>query len=334
MSHEYSRRHVEVDVVIPTRDRPAQLTTSLSALARQRGDGFGVIVVDDGGKSRAEDLLPDGLRNCLAIRFVRNDVSIGAGASRNRGVEMSEAPYVVFLDDDCVASPDLLSRHRAALAGGDHVVSLGPIISPPGQRLSAWTHWDADRLEREYARLMRGEISPGWAHLYTGNVGIRRADFRAVGGFDSRFARQEDIELGYRLGRLGCRFEFDALAVVFHDSDRSLRTWRRIPAASARFDVLMDQLIPESHRVAAVREGLCAKHWALRLTRRLARPPLTRRCAVTGAIGAGCILHAVHADRAALSAFSVVWDLTYSQALAEAVGASTAGGRPRNGSQQ
>lgn len=311
----------EIDVVIPTRDRPDQLWACLDALGRQNFERFGVIVVDDGGREPAETLVPEAIRRRITVRFIRNGESIGPGPSRNRGVAASVAPFVVFLDDDCIAVPDLLGCHRAGLAKGP-VVSLGPILSPPGRRLPVWTHWDADRLTREYIRLSRGEISPRWSHLYTGNVGVRRSDFESVGGFDRRFARQEDVELGYRLARLGCVFRFDPAAVVWHVSERSLRGWTRIPAASAKFDVLMDALLPDSARLAETREELGRKHWALRVTRQLTRPPLVRRGAVDAAIGAGCVLHAVHADRAALAAFSVVWDLTYSRALEEATSAS------------
>jgi GT2 family glycosyltransferase len=308
----------DLDVVIPTRDRPRQLAACLNALADQTSGEFGVIVVDDAGASPAAVSIPDELLRRLRIKFLRNDISIGAGACRNRGVEASGVANVVFLDDDCIACAELIERHRIALAAGGPMVSLGPILAPPGQRMPVWIHWDADRLEREYDLLAAGRRSPHWAHLYTGNVGLRRVDFVAVGGFDPRFARQEDMELGHRLAQLGCRFEFDPAAVVWHDSERSLRTWRRVPAASATFDVLMDRLDPESHRLSTVRRDLGNRHWALRLARHIVAVPSARRGTVAAAIGAGRLLHALRADRPALSAFSLVWDLTYTRALRDA----------------
>lgn len=302
-----------LDVVIPTRDRPERLAATLRALARQDCTDFGVIVVDDGSRTPLA-AAPDG----LTVRFLRNARSLGPGLSRNRGVAASVARDIVFVDDDCVADPALIGHHRAALAGDGPVVSLGPILSAPGRRLAPWTHWDADRLEREYRRIEQGRAVADWTHFYTGNAGVRRRDFLAVGGFDGRFARQEDVELGYRLARLGCRIGFDPRAIVVHDSDRSLQSWTAIPAASARFDVLMDRLDPESTRLQTLRASLATRHWALRAARRVTAPPLARRCAIAGAIAAGRALHAVHADRAALSAFSLVWDLTYWAALQDA----------------
>jgi GT2 family glycosyltransferase len=318
-----SGRNTELDVVIATRDRPAhKLAACLGALWRQSFEHFGVIVVDDGGRDPVAPHV-EACRPTPPGRVVRNAEPMGPAAARNRGVAVSDAPYVLFIDDDCITRPELIARHLAALdrAAGP-VVSLGPILSPPGRRLPPWTHWDADRLGREYARLGRGESTPTWTHCYTGNLAVRRADFRAVGGFDERLARQEDVELGFRLFRLGCRFAFDPVAVVWHDSDRTLRTWTRIPALSAQFDVLIDQLVPDARRLSSVREGLRRRHRLLRLARRACGPPAAHRCAVTGAIGAGCLLHALHADRPSLAAFSLVWDLEYTRALAETTSAA------------
>lgn len=308
-----ARTAVELDVVIPTRDRPELLAACLKALARQSFPQFGVIVVDDAGATPAEALVPEALRDALGVRFVRNQVCAGPGPSRNRGVAASQAQFIVFLDDDCIAAPELIARHRNALtSAAGPVVSLGPIIAPPGQRLSVWNHWDADRLEREYQRLSSGQSRPGWQHLFTGNVGLRRADFLAVGGFDESFARQEDIELGSRLAGHGGRFVFDRAALVWHDSSRSLRGWMNIAAASAQFDVEFD---PAASGPGG--EPVRTTHWALRVTRRIAAAPLAHRCAIIAAMAAGFVLHAVRVDRMALAAFSVVRDLTYYRALRE-----------------
>ena len=226
---------------------------------------------------------------------------------------------MVFLDDDCVPASELVERHHAALSSATGpIVSLGPILAPAGQRLPVWAQWDADRMERGYDDLASGRTRPGWSDMFTGNVGLRRADFLAVGGFDERFPRGEDVELGHRLAHYGCRFEFDSAAVVRHHSQRSLSGWLRIAASTAEFDAEWDRLAPDSARRALVGEQLRHKHWAVRLVRQVFRGPMMQRCGIVAAVGAALVLHALRADRLALPAVSVARDLIYCQALRRA----------------
>lgn len=313
---------IPLDVVIPTKNRPGQLHETLQSLAVQSHRCFGVIVVDDGGSVEARTLVPQSLHQQLSIRFVRNDTSVGAGVSRNRGVAAATAPYIVFIDDDCVAEPALVERHLHTLeSSAGPVVSLGPILSPRGEHQPVWATWDADRMEREYRKLECGEVRPEWTHLFTGNVGVRRADFLGVGGFDQRFRRGEDIELGYRLAQSGCEFRFSHEAVVFHHSQRDLRSWLRISAATAWFDVEWDRLVPEARRMSAIDAGAREQHWALRVTRNIVRGPVSQRIVAGAALGAGIALHAASLDRLALPAISVARDITYRRAMRDATAA-------------
>jgi GT2 family glycosyltransferase len=274
-----------------------------------------VIVVDDG--SRAPVAPPAvALGASRALLVLRNEEAMGPAASRNRGLEAGEAPVVVFLDDDVIAHPELLARHRDVFVRRPGpVVSIGSLRPPPGARLPPWDRWQADRLAREEGRLARGEADASWTHLYSGNVAVRRVELQAVGGFDPLFARQEDVELGYRLSRVGCRFVFEPTAVVWHDARHSLADWLRIPAASAAYDELIDRLRPESGRLRAVRDELAGRHWLLRAARRALVATALDRPAEYLAIAAGRILHRAGAGRVGLLAFSLVWDLEYHRAL-------------------
>ena len=307
---------VEVDVVIPTRDRPGPLAECLEGLARQTFAPIRVILVDDGSQNAITGG-PDALDGRLVV--LRNESPAGPAASRNRGIEAGDAPFVVFLDDDVRPSPQLLARHHQALTGRvGSVVSLGPLLAPPGIRLAPWDLWEADRMAREYARLARGEAVPSWTHLYTGNAGVRREDLVRVGGFDAAFPRQDDMELGYRLAAQGCEFVFDPEAIAWHAAARSLPQWLALPRASAEGDLLMDRLHVASGRLAAVDAALASRRGLLRLARHLFRHPAASRFAVRGAVTAGRALYGIRATRLALPAFSVAWDLEYNRALAAA----------------
>lgn len=307
---------VEMDVIIPTRDRAAQLAACLEALERQTFQGFRVVIVDDASRT------PVAVSESPTRVVLRNDARAGPAASRNLGVAAGGAPLVVFLDDDTVPHPELLGRHRAVFAReAGPVVSIGPFLPADG-RLPPWDLWQADRLQREHERLRSGEAAPSWTHVYSGNVAVRREDFEAIGGFDASFARQEDVDLGFRLDKHGCRFVFEWRAVVTHDAKHSLDAWLRIPAASARYDVHMDRVRPDSRRLRMIRAELRQRHWLLRAARRALRRPAAGRVAERLAIDAGRALHHMRAGRPAMLAFSLVWDLEYSRALAREVAGS------------
>jgi GT2 family glycosyltransferase len=306
----------EIDVVVATRDRPALLAACIAGLAAQTVGRFRLILVDDGSRVPVTDApaTAAGL-DCVVVR---NASPAGPGPSRNRGVEAATAAHVLFLDDDAVPQPHLVEAHRAAFAGDEGpVVSIGSLLPPPGVRLPPWDMWQADRLAREGRRIVRGESQASWRHLFSGNAAVRRADFEAVGGFDPAFARQEDVELGYRLARHGCRFVFAAGALVWHDARHELADWLRIPAASARYDAEMDRRLPEAERLRSVREEIGGRHPLLKASRRVVGDPAGGRRTERLAIAAARGLHRVRADRASMAAISLVWDIEYNRALAE-----------------
>ena len=105
-----------IDVIIPTRDRPSQLACALSTLAQQDSKDFGIIVVDDGGANDAERICPTW--SATVSRFDSFATRYPSGLDRAAtAASMHPTPrYVVFLDDDCLAVPDLIARHRAVLA--------------------------------------------------------------------------------------------------------------------------------------------------------------------------------------------------------------------------
>ena len=131
-------------------------------------------------------------------------------ASRRRRGEI-----VLFNDADILASPDLLSTHlrRHRQRTGIAIVGLEVQVK--------------DFAEYEFKRdnpQRRGHLHPpsrkalSWLYFLTGNASVRRADLLRAGGFDESFTGygHEDLELGYRLQRLGIAILYEPAAVNYH----------------------------------------------------------------------------------------------------------------------
>ena len=130
-----------ITVVVPTFDRLERLQLVLAALADQTypRDSFEVVVVSDGSTDGTDAYL-DG-PTPLPVVHVRQD-NAGPAAARNRGIEVARGELVVFIDDDVVASPELIERHVAAHAGANDRVVIGPMLNAPSFAYSPWVAWE------------------------------------------------------------------------------------------------------------------------------------------------------------------------------------------------
>jgi glycosyltransferase involved in cell wall biosynthesis len=217
-------------VVIPTFERPETLRQVLEALGRQAGSvDFEVIVVDDGSR----DATPERLRALdppYPFRSFRQENS-GPAAARNRGVEEARGRYILFLGDDTVPEPDLLAVHARAHAEPRPcpVAVLGYTTWPRDRRVSPFLHHINEYgLQFGYGLIEDPESVP-FNFFYTSNISLPRALLRAAGLFDTTFphAAWEDIEIAYRMMRMGMKILYRPAAVARHYPDITFDSFRR-----------------------------------------------------------------------------------------------------------
>lgn len=237
-----ARPVLDVSIVVPTYNRKTSLERLLRGLAVQTypPERFEVLVIDDG----SEDGTPGHLRTLSFpyLLLVVEQAHQGPAAARNLGVAHAKAPLILFLDDDVLPAPDLIAAHISTHTHeGPGTVVIGPMSPPNDWERSAWVRWEEEKLQHQYTMLERGVWKCSVRQFYTANSSLSRALFTAVGGFDVRFTRAEDVELGYRLRRHGARFVFTPGADVLHYASRTFSAWCRTPHSYGRFDVIMSR---------------------------------------------------------------------------------------------
>ncbi len=216
-------------VVIPTFRRPDTLFRVLDALGRQESPPqFEVVVVDDGsGDSTPERLRA--YRPSYPLRSLFQENS-GPARARNRGVEEARGDIVLFLGDDTVPEPPLLSVHAAAHAEPREypVAVLGYTTWPRERRVSPFLHHINEYgLQFGYGLIEDPESVP-FNFFYTSNISLPRRLLQSAGLFDTTFphAAWEDIEMAYRLTREGMRIVYRPAAVARHYHDITFRSFR------------------------------------------------------------------------------------------------------------
>lgn len=127
-----------VSVVVTHYERPELVRETLESLAIQSFRSFEVVLVDDGSPSEAAQRGLDALADRLwpfELRIIRQKNAY-LGAARNAGIAASRAPFVIFMDDDNVAFPNMIETlHRSVECTGADVVTSQMLIfrEPVGQ---------------------------------------------------------------------------------------------------------------------------------------------------------------------------------------------------------
>lgn len=214
-------------VIVPTFNRPDILQRTLEYIeAQQCKFPFEVIVVDD----HPENVLPGlgfGKGKRQNWKLIRNGVNLGRAATRNRGIKEASGQYILFIDDDIWAEPQLLQSHydRQQEIGGGVVVGAVPVHADiPRDPVNE--HYRG-RMERLHAQMQAKAADLPYNFFFTGNVSAPKAEIVKAGLFDESFKSYscEDTELGYRLKSSGLRFVHEPKAVGWHYNIETLGSY-------------------------------------------------------------------------------------------------------------
>ena len=208
-----------ISVLIATHERPALLAECLEGFCAQTlsAADFEVVVVDDGSAGpETANVLAD-FASRLPLTWTRIEHS-GRSAAKNLALLLARGDLVLFFDDDDRPAPDLLAEHAAAHERyrGEATAVLGRTDWDPRLDVTPLMHYltDVDRLLFAYGNFEPGEVID-WQGFWEGRVSSKRSLHLRHGLHDQRLEYSIDVELAWRLRRVG-------LEVVYCPSARSV----------------------------------------------------------------------------------------------------------------
>jgi hypothetical protein len=190
-----------ISVVIPTRHRLDSLARCLERLApgvqTLAADRYEVIVTDDGADPTAEAMVRERFPQARWTAGPRR----GPAANRNNGASKASGNWLIFIDDDCLPSQQLLSEYAAFFAKGGRAAE-GAIHAAGGDPSSD---------------LAECPVNVSGGCFWSANIGLDRATYDATGGFDEtyKYAAHEDVALRERVLQL-TPIAFLSKAIVDH----------------------------------------------------------------------------------------------------------------------
>ncbi len=239
-----------ISVVIPTCNRRQTLADCLSALSRQQlpAGQFEVIVIDDGSSDDTEDFCKK-LKAPFPFRYFRQ-LNSGAGAARRLGVEQAQGKYLLLINDDTIAAPDLLACHLAVhdKEQGSKVSVLGNFQYLPAARERALTYYLSVRPFLFPMMYMKAGRYSDPVYFVTCNLNVPRQAVLKAGSFDPGLRAGEDTDLGIRLFQRDFQIVYEPKAQAIHQ----------------HLDFKADDLVRRAKVYAPVQFHLIRKHpWML-----------------------------------------------------------------------
>ncbi|HEY7545264.1 MAG TPA: glycosyltransferase [Blastocatellia bacterium] len=197
-----------VSVIVPCYNSERTIRACLRSIINQRTSvPFDIIVVDSSSDSTPQIVESE----FPSVRLIHLSERTFAGAARNIGARSTKSEYLMMIDSDCLARPDVIeraiNRHRE-----DQFAAVGGSLRNGTPRsLSGWISYLIEFKEYMPTAPERTEKT-----VPTANVAYRREVFERYGGFDDDMWLAEDILFNWKMHSAGERILFDPAIEVTH----------------------------------------------------------------------------------------------------------------------
>jgi GT2 family glycosyltransferase len=210
-----------VSIVIPNWNGRTYLETCLASLKSLRGPAFEIVLVDNGSTDDSLEFVemhhPD-------VRIVRNTENLGFARACNIGIEHSKGEYILFLNNDTLATPDFLTELVRAMEADPSVgmcQSKLRLVDHPELLDQVGSYFTTtgfllhegfmQRDGPEYERVAEIFSAKGACML------VPRRILDEVGPFDEDFfAYCEEYDLCWRIWLAGYRIIYVPRSVIYH----------------------------------------------------------------------------------------------------------------------
>jgi glycosyltransferase involved in cell wall biosynthesis len=177
----------DISLVVPAWNEAGRLPRLLASIEAARAAYAGTVevIVADNASTDATAAIASAA-GCRVAPVEKRCIA----ASRNGGAALAQAPILAFVDADSVLHPGVFAAVAEAMADP--------------RTLGGASRVTMERWSLGIALSFAAMVPMVWATGFdTGLVFWRRADFEAIGGYDETRMLAEDVDILWRLRRLG-----------------------------------------------------------------------------------------------------------------------------------
>lgn len=237
-----------VSVVIPCRNERNYICRCVESILKNGYPGQLEIIIVDG---MSEDGTREALRELEArnadLRIIDNALRI-TPVAMNLGLKAARGHIILRVDAHCELGPRYISTVVRQLLSHRHVGCVGGRTT---------TRQGGGVIERAIAAVLGSRFGVGNSYFRIPGSRVREVDtvafgaywretLKELGEFNERLARNQDIELNYRLRKAGYSILLDPSVEVFYNPRRTIKAFWKQNFANGFWNIITWRLVPGS----------------------------------------------------------------------------------------
>lgn len=229
---------VKVSVIIPSWNRKEELKKCLDKIKEQTFKDYEVIVVDNNSSDGTREMIKD---NFPKFKIIALNENVGAARARNIGIKKAKGELLWFLDSDAYAVKKTCLKDMVEIMKDNSIGELGGEIIDGKIRLPRPSR-NQDGFFEFVEKCNMEEVES----INTSNAILRKELIEKIGGFDpGYFYGFEDIEISYKIKKMGYRIIVDGRVLAYHSMVKKSRVstlyiWQR---NRVRFVILKEKIL-------------------------------------------------------------------------------------------
>ena len=209
---------LQASVIVPCHNSARHLPDLLEALEKQSfRHPWELIIVNDASSDQTAQVVRDHSNRFAHLNWIENPTNQGVSASRNTAATQAQSENLIFIDSDDIPNHTYLAAMLEALETNVFVCA-----SIDYARLNP--DWIVTAFARELDGGLHHPVAP---YANGGMIGIKKTVFAGLNGFDTTLPAFEDIDLCWRVFKLGHRLQPVNNAVLEYRVNPDLRALYR-----------------------------------------------------------------------------------------------------------
>jgi len=229
-----------LSIIIPTCNRNDLLAICLDCLSKEKqhftAAEYEVIVTDDSKDQKARSLM---LQNYPWAKWIEGPKK-GPASNRNNGAKHAKFDWLIFIDDDCQPTSQLINNYYSEIIKGKYQALEGAI--------------DPGRAQQRYDEEAPVNLKGGC--FWSCNIAIAKSLFFKIDGFDEGFPypAMEDTDFFIRV-KENAEVKFLPDAMVIHPWRRmvAFKSYKKHLASHQYFESKYSISKPDNYRLTRVK---------------------------------------------------------------------------------